>query len=81
MSWIQGFLLERKQKIVLNGYSSNWADVLSGVPQGYQSVLSPLMFSIYVNDVPDIVDSPILLFADDIKIFRCIKTQLDSLQL
>ena len=56
-----------------------WADVLSGVPQG--SVLGPLLFNIYVNDIPDTVKSPILLFADDIKIFRSIKTREDYTQL
>ena len=68
LSWIEGFLLGRKQKVVLNGSCSSWTDVVSGVPQG--SVLGPLLFSIYVNDIPNLVDSPILLFADDIKIYR-----------
>jgi len=63
----------------LNGHCSTWADVVSGVPQG--SVLGPLLFNIYVNDIPDVVSSPILLFADDIKIFRCIKTHQDYIQL
>ena len=53
--------------------------MLSGVPQG--SVLGPLLFNIYVNDIPDTVKSPILLFADDIKIFRSIKTREDYTQL
>ena len=72
LSWIEAFLIERKQKVVLNGHCSTWADVLSGVPQG--SVLGPLLFNIYVNDIPDTVKSPILLFA---KIFRSIKTRED----
>ena len=55
-----------------------WVDVLSGVPQG--SVLGPLLFNMYVNDIPDIVDSPILLFADEIKIFRCIKSHEDYIR-
>ena len=79
LSWIEGFLTGRKQRIVLNSHCSTWADVLSGVPQG--SVLWPLFFYIYVNEIPDIVDSPILLFADDIKIFRCIKSHEDYIQL
>ena len=49
------------------------------MPQG--SVLGPLLFNIYVNDIPDTVKSPILLFADDIKIFRSIKTREDYTQL
>ena len=78
LSWIEGFLTGRKQRVILNGH---WTDVLSGVPQG--SVLGPLLFNIYVNDIPDIIDSPwpILLFAYDIKIFRCIKSHEDYIRL
>ena len=53
--------------------------MVSGVPQG--SVLGPLLFNIYVNNIPDVVSSPILLFADDVKVFRCIKTHHDYIQL
>ena len=79
LSWVEGFLIGRKQRVVLNGHCSTWADVLSDVPQG--SVLGPLLFNIYLNDMPDIVDSPTLLFADDIKIFRCIKSHEGYIQL
>ena len=79
LSWIEAFVSGRKQRVALNGHCSSWADVLSGVPQG--SVLGPLLFNIYVNDIPDTVKSPILLLADDIKIFRCIRTHEDCAQL
>ena len=69
------FLVNRRQKVVLNGVSSNWSTVHSGVPQ--RSVLGPLLFIIYVNDIPSLTDSQILIFADDTKNFREIKTRAD----
>ena len=54
----------------MNGESSKWYCVDSGVPQG--SVLGLLLFILYVNDIPDIVDSKIQMFADDIKIYATI---------
>jgi len=66
------FLTERKQKVVLNNHESRWSDILSGMPQG--SVLGPILLNIYVSDMPLIVNSPIIQFADDVKMFRTIKT-------
>ena len=65
--------------MVLNGCSSSWSSVLSGVTQG--SVLGPLLFNIYVNDMPNCVSSPILQFADDVKMFRAIGGAADFQQL
>ena len=87
--WIEEWLKERKQRVVLNGKESDWADVLSGVPQG--SVLGPCLFLIYINDLDNLVDSLVTLikkFADDTKtasivdtIAQCIEVQkqLDNL--
>ena len=59
----------------INGKTSNWADVLSGVPQG--SVLGPLLFLIYINDIDDGIISKIWKFADDTKICKNIKNEWD----
>ena len=74
-SWIEDFLKERKQKVVLNGEESSWATVSSGIPQG--SVLGPTLFLIYINDLPEVVDSVIKLFADDTKLYNRVNTVTD----
>ena len=79
LAWLCGFLSNRRQRVSINGHFSELSDVTSGVPQG--SVLGPLLFTIYVNDIPSCVDSSLLLFADDTKLFRCIKSEDDITQL
>ena len=64
--WIDDWLNGRKQRVTLNGRESDWVDVLSGVSQG--SVLGPVLFVIYINDIDSYVSSKILKFADDTKI-------------
>ena len=88
--WIEEWLSGRKQRVVLNGKASNWADVLSGVPQG--SVLGPILFLIYINDIDDAIDCVSTLmkkFADDTKIAsiadtleqcQLLQEQIDALQ-
>ena len=68
LRWIENWLRGRKQRVVLGGEVSEWCDILSGVPQG--SVLGPLLFVLYINDIDDSVSSRILKFADDTKIFK-----------
>lgn len=67
LKWIKSFLGNRKQQVVVNGEESEWRSVLSGVPQG--SVLGPVLFVIFVNDIPEVVKSMVYLFADDTKLF------------
>ena len=57
------FLNNRKQRVVLNGQSSNWVDVKAGVPQ--VSIMGPLLFLIYINDLPESLITNAKLFADD----------------
>ena len=61
------------QRVVLNGHNSDWARGLSGVPQG--SVLDPLLFIMYINDLDDVVKSGISKFADNTKIFQTISPE------
>lgn len=78
-NWIENFLLRRKQFVVLNGAQSNTAPVLSGVPQG--TVLGPLLFLIYVNDLPSHITNNIRLFADDCVLYARITCKQDQLNL
>ena len=58
----------RRQRVVVDGEVSRWKSVLSGVPQG--SVLGPILFLVYINDLEEGVTGTILKFADDTKLFR-----------
>lgn len=75
LSWISAFLNNRRQCVRVDNEYSSWKNVVSGIPQG--SVLGPILFVIFINDMPDAVESLCLLFADDAKIFRTINTRLD----
>ena len=74
LKWIDSFLCFRQQRVVVNGVKSDWAPVLSGVPQG--TVLGPLLFSLYINNISSDIESEIInknqirLFTDDCVCYR-----------
>ena len=74
LNLLSNFLRNRKQRVVLNGQTSSWADVNAGVPQG--SILGPLLFLIYINDLADGLSSNAKLFADDISLFSVVHNQI-----
>ena len=85
-NWIENWLSDRKQRVVINGKSSDWTSVNSGVPQG--SVLGPVLFIIYINDIDENITCRISKFADDTKITNtvcseqqrlCIQNDLNTL--
>ena len=73
------FLNNRYLGVAVNGTFLGWNKVTSGVPQG--SVLGPVLFLIYINDLPDKINILIRMFADDIKIYNCIKNKEDEQKL
>ena len=78
-NWIVSFLESRYQRVAVNQAYSRWADVKSGIPQG--SVLGPLLFIIYINDMPNGISSFCSIFADDTKISGKVDTINGALKL
>ena len=72
--WIKDFLSEHTQQVVLNGSASNTFTGSSGVPQGL--VMGPLLFLVYVNDIPEQVECNISMFADDTKTYTLLSKLL-----
>ena len=68
LAWIRNFLTNRFQRVVINAAMSKAAPVSSGIPQG--SVLGPILFLVYVNDLPEVVSNKVKLFADDTKMYQ-----------
>ena len=80
LSWIANFLKDRTQAVVLDGESSTPVPVTSGVPQG--TVLGPILFLVYINDLPECITySKVRLFADDCILYRQIDSQADCVKL
>ena len=77
LSWIQDFFSDRTQSVVLEGNSSSTNPIASGVPQG--TVLGPLLFLVYINDMPGYAKSQTRLFADDCLMYRKVSSTSDYL--
>ena len=76
MRWIQAFLGNRRQKVVVEGEESDSVPVTSGVLQG--SVLGLILFSVYINDLPDDIVSQVRLYADNTAIYLALENKGDS---
>ena len=79
LSWFTNYLSNRKQRVVLPGTSSNWKPINAGVPQG--SILGPLLFLIYINDIVEDIHCNIRLFADDTSLYIVVEDPLTASQM
>ena len=73
--WLKSYFTDREQRVVINGKCSTWMSVPSGTPEG--SLLSPLLFLCYINDLPDSVKTNCLMFADDVKLYHRVTSHTD----
>ena len=76
LRWFTDYLDKRKQRVVLPGTASSWTSIKAGVPQG--SILGPLLFLVYINDIVENIHSSIRLFADDTSLFIIVDDPIDS---
>ena len=78
LKWLTNYLKDRLQRVVINGANSDWIKILAGVPQG--SILGPLLFLIYVNDITLDIHSDIYLYADDTILMKILSDPIVDIQ-
>ena len=71
--WIRDFLANRKQQVFINGTGLDWTTVTGRIPQG--SVPGPILFTIYINDLPDVVQNIAKLIADDTNVYAVVNNE------
>lgn len=79
IQWFSSYLSGRKQRVVFNGHASDWTSVQAGVPQG--SILGPILFLLYINDIVRDIGCPIRLFADDTSLYIVVDSPLSAADL
>ena len=79
LTWIKDFVVNRSQQVIVNGQQSDPTHVTSGVPQG--TVLAPLLFLCFINDISNKINSRIRLYADDVLLYNTIHSQTDCQRL
>ncbi|CAM4541138.1 unnamed protein product [Lepidochelys olivacea] len=77
--WISDWLKDRTPRVGINGQLSEWREVNNGVPQG--SVVGPVLFNIFINDLEKEVNSEVAKFADDAKLLKIVKSKADCEEL
>ena len=73
---VKEFLSGREQRVIVNGSQSTWINITSRIPQG--SVLGPVLFLVFINDLPEVIKVLIKLFADDAKLYSVVTSNADN---
>ena len=74
--WVKEFHSGREQRVIVNGSKSTWIHITSGIPQG--SILGPVVFLAFINDLSDVIEGLMKLFTDDAKIYAVVSNTNDN---